>query len=132
MELTLDQAKGYADKALGHARSIGASVSVAVVDEFGLLVQMDRLEGAQLMSPDIAEAKALTALNFKRSTSSVAQDMKADPTVYGSLRAIVHFQLMPVGGGLPILDGADAVVGAIGVSGGISEQDEQIAKAALG
>ena len=56
--MTLKQALAYADRAIAKANELGLAISLVVVDEFGQLVQLDRMDGAPLMSPDIAEAKA--------------------------------------------------------------------------
>src|SRR5205814_1046737 len=74
MPLPLAEARRYADKAIEIAAARSLRVGVVVVDELGLLVQMDKMDGAPLMAADVAEAKALTALNFQRPTSEVARE----------------------------------------------------------
>src|SRR5207237_688982 len=69
--MTLDEALACNDRGIAKAKELGIQVSLVVVDELGQLVQLDRMDGAALMSPDIAEAKAVTALNFKRPTSEI-------------------------------------------------------------
>ena len=131
MPLRLAEARRYADSAIQHANSLGIKVGVVVVDELGQLVQMDRMDGARLMAPDVAEAKALTALNFQQPTSAVAERFASNPNGAAALQEIVKFKLFARPGGVPIVvDGF--VVGAVGVSGGTPEQDEEIANAALG
>jgi uncharacterized protein GlcG (DUF336 family) len=126
MTMTLEEARGSADKAIAKAREMGVQISLAVVDEFGQLVQMDRMDGASLMSPDIAEAKAVTALNFRRATSAVAQQV--NPDILRSIQASVHFNIFAAAGGVPIYRDGD-LAGAIGVSGATGEQDEEVASA---
>ena len=129
MTMTLEEARGSADKAIAKAREMGVQISLAVVDEFGQLVQMDRMDGASLMSPDIAEAKAITALNFRRATSAVAQQV--NPDILRSIQASVHFNIFAAAGGVPtnpIYRDGD-LAGAIGVSGATGEQDEEVASA---
>ena len=126
MPMTLAEARGHADKAIAKAREMGVQISLAVVDEFGQLVQMDRMDGASLMSPDIAEAKAVTALNFRRPTSAVAQQV--NPDILRSIQASVHFNILAAAGGVPIYRDSD-LAGAIGVSGATGEQDEEVASA---
>jgi uncharacterized protein GlcG (DUF336 family) len=126
MPMTLAEARDYADKAISKAREMGVQISLVVVDEFGQLVQMDRMDGASLMSPDIAEAKAVTALNFRRATSLVAQQINSD--VLRTLQASVHFNILAAAGGVPIYRDGD-LAGAIGVSGATGEQDEEVASA---
>jgi uncharacterized protein GlcG (DUF336 family) len=102
-------------------------LSFVVVDEFGQLVQLDRMDGAALMSPDIAEAKALTALNFKLPTSQVS---RLDRETLRAIEEVVSFKLIPLPGGVPIYDGSE-LKGAIGVSGGTAEQEEDAANYAV-
>jgi uncharacterized protein GlcG (DUF336 family) len=125
--MTLQQALTYADRAIAKAKDLGLSISLVVIDEFGQLVQLDRMDGASLMSPDVAEAKAVTALNFKLPTSQVAK-MSAEELK--SLQEVVHFKIVALAGGLPILQG-DELKGAIGVSGASASQEEAIAKHAI-
>jgi uncharacterized protein GlcG (DUF336 family) len=89
MSLTLDEALAYVDRGIAKAKEIGVKMSFAVVDEFGQLIQLDRMDGASLMSPDIAEAKAVTALNFKRPTSQVSQ---LDRETLRTIDEVVHFK----------------------------------------
>jgi len=126
--MKLAEAIACVDRGIAKAQSMGLKLSFAVIDEFGQLVQMDRMDGASLMGPDIAEAKALTALNFRRPTSEVA---KVDREVLKALAKAVHFPVVPVAGGVPIFEG-DELKGAIGVSGAASQQDEEIARHAAG
>ena len=128
MPLSLEEARSYVDKGLAKAQELNLQLSLALVDEFGQLVQMDRMDGASLMSPDIAEAKAITAVNFRRATSQVAQQI--NPDILRSIQGAVHFNILAASGGVPIFkDGK--LAGAIGVSGGTGEQDEQVANGAL-
>ena len=128
MSLTLNEALACNDLGMARAKELGVQVSLVIVDEFGQLVQLDRMDGAGLMTPDIAEAKAVTALNFKRPTSQVS---KLDAETLKSIGAVVHFKVMALPGGVPIYDGPN-LKGAIGVSGADARQDEEIANYALG
>jgi uncharacterized protein GlcG (DUF336 family) len=125
--MILQQALAYADRAIVKAKELGLTISIVVLDEFGQLVQLDRMDGAPLMSPDLAEAKAVTALNFKLPTSQVAK-MSADELK--AMQEAVHFRIVPLGGGLPILQGGE-LRGAIGISGATAMQEEAIAKHAI-
>lgn len=128
MSFTLAEALALADRAIEKAEELKVAVSVAVVDEFGQLVQLDRMDGAALMSPDLAEAKAVTALNFKRSTSELA---KLDGNARSAIESVVSFKPIPLPGGLPIFSGPQ-LRGAIGISGDDTIQDETIARFAIG
>lgn len=126
--MKLDEAIACVDRGIVKAKEMNLKLSFAVIDEFGQLVQMDRMDGASLMGPDIAEAKALTALNFRRPTSEVA---KVDKDVLSQLGAAVHFDIVAIPGGMPILDGGE-LKGALGVSGATAQQDDEIARHAVG
>jgi uncharacterized protein GlcG (DUF336 family) len=126
--MTLDEALSYNDRGIAKAQELGLQVALVVVDEFGQLVQLDRMDGAALMSPDIAEAKAVTALNFKLPTSQVS---RLDHETLREIRELVHFKLVTASGGVPIFDGEN-LKGAIGVSGAEPALEEQIAKYAIG
>jgi uncharacterized protein GlcG (DUF336 family) len=126
--MTLKQAIAYVDRGIAKASELQLAVSFVVIDEFGQLVQLDRMDGASLMSPDIAEAKALTALNFKRPTSEVAQ---IDRRELAAVEQVVHFNVVALPGGLPIFEGRE-LKGAIGVAGASPSEEEAIARHALG
>lgn len=125
--MTLQQALAYADRAIAKAKDLDLAISLVVVDEFGQLVQLDRMDGAPLMSPDLAEAKAVTALNFKQPTSQVAKMSAAE---LSAVQQVVHFKIVPLAGGLPIFHGGE-LAGAIGISGATAAQEEVIAKHAI-
>lgn len=123
-------ARAAADRAIAEARAQGLRISVVVVDEVGQILQLDRMDGGSLMGPDVAHAKALTALNFRRPSSGVGELFRALPEIGARLPSVVRFEVLPVGGGVPILrDGV--AVGAVGVSGATAEQDEALANAAI-
>jgi uncharacterized protein GlcG (DUF336 family) len=81
------------------------------------------------MAPDVAQAKAITALNLQR-PSSQAVAAVGSLEALAALQAAVEVTLLPIAGGMPIVrDGR--IIGAIGVSGPDPERDEEIAAAAL-
>ena len=126
--MTLREAIAYVDRGMEKAESLGLKLSFVVVDEFGHLVQLDRMDGAALMSPDMAEAKAITALNFKVPTSQVA---KMDRDSLKAIEQVVHFHIVPLPGGVPIFADGE-LKGAIGVSGADSHHNEEVANYAIG
>jgi uncharacterized protein GlcG (DUF336 family) len=122
---SLDTARRYADAVIEAGAENGQHhFAVAVLDEAGQLMQVDRLDGGTMMSPDVAEAKASTALNF---LSPSRGTVRLTPQVQAGLRSFVRTRLHFVGGGVPIKrDGY--VVGAIGIShGGGTDSEHQIA-----
>jgi uncharacterized protein GlcG (DUF336 family) len=100
------------------------NVTVAIVDDAGFLLYLERLEGAGPMTAEVATAKARTAAVTRRATK-VWEDMIKDRP------AMMKFpDNLPLQGGVPIMH-QNECVGAIGVSGVQSQQDEQIAKAGV-
>ena len=125
----LDVARRYADSVIQAAQEGGHDVGVAVIDEVGQLMQVDRLDWGTPMSPDVAEAKALTALNFLQPSREILDRMT--PEIQAGLRSFVHTQLHFVAGGVPIVREGH-VVGAIGIShGGGPNQEDELARLAI-
>ena len=103
------------------------AVVIAILDSGGNLVMLHRLDDTQLASTELAQGKARTALLFRRPTK-VLDDAISSGGV--GLRFLALKDIVPLEGGLPIIiDGK--IVGAIGVSGVMSGQDAQIARAGL-
>jgi len=98
---------------------------IAIVDSTSHLVMLHRMEQAQLGSVAVAQAKAETAVRFRRPTKAF-QDMIAEGGA--NLRMLSVDGLSALEGGLPLLVGGE-VVGAIGVSGMQSAQDAEVARA---
>jgi glc operon protein GlcG len=121
--LTLADARRIAEAAEAKARENGWTVVIAIVDDGGHLVLLQRLDGTQPASSEIATAKARTAALFKRPTKALEEIVASGRTAMLALPG-----LTPVEGGAPILYRGD-VVGAIGVSGVQSFQDGIVAAA---
>ena len=120
--LTLDGAKKVA-AAEAEAKKNNWNVVIAVVDDGGHLLYLQRIDGTQTGSIEVAIQKARTAQAFKRPTK-VFED-----AIAGGRNALIALHgALPLEGGLPIVVGGQ-LVGAIGVSGVKSTEDGQIAKA---
>ena len=122
--ITLVLAKQAATAALTEANANGWQMAAAVVDTSGLLVYFERMDDTQCGSVAVAQAKARSAALFKRSTKAF-QDALASGGE--GLRVLRLEGAVPVEGGLPLLL-QGRIVGAIGVSGGTSQQDGQCAE----
>ena len=121
--LTLDGAKKVAAAAEAEAKKNNWNVVIAVVDDGGHLLYLQRIDGTQTGSIEVAIQKARTAQAFKRPTK-VFED-----AIAGGRNALIALHgALPLEGGLPIMVGGQ-LVGAIGVSGVKSSEDGQIAKA---
>jgi uncharacterized protein GlcG (DUF336 family) len=125
LSIDLETARRVAAAALAAARSRSWMMAAAVVDTAGDLVCFEKMDHTQVGSTGIAIDKARSAARFKRPTK-VFQDALAGGGA--GLRVLALQGAVPVEGGLPlVVDGR--VVGAIGVSGGTSEQDGECAAA---
>jgi uncharacterized protein GlcG (DUF336 family) len=126
--ISAETAKILIDAGEAAAREIGVPMVIAIVDEAGVLKAFSRMDGAALLSVDIAQDKAYTSVSFGIATHEWFDFVKNDPPL---LHGIVKTpRLVVFGGGYPVkVDGA--VVGGIGVSGGHYEQDMKVAQAAL-
>jgi glc operon protein GlcG len=123
--ITLDNAKKAAAPALAEARKNDWLMAVAVVDTAGDLVYFEKMDGTQNGSVTVAIAKARSAALFKRPTKAFQDTLAAGGD---GLRVLKLENAVPVEGGVPIvMDGK--IVGAIGLSGGSSQQDGQCAEA---
>lgn len=109
------------------ARELGVRQAVAVLDANGLLMAFCRMEGAPLISREMAQNKALTAL-FGSSARDPFARSGGDPALLAS--SSQRRRITPIGGGLSIVAGEQRI-GAIGVSGGTLEQDLACAQAGL-
>jgi uncharacterized protein GlcG (DUF336 family) len=123
----IETAKKAAAAALAEARRNNWTMAVAVVDTGGHLVYFERMDDTQAGSTTVAQDKARSAALFKRPTKAFQDTLAAGGD---GLRVLAIRGAVPVEGGLPlIVDGA--IAGAVGVSGGTSQQDGQCAKAAV-
>ena len=124
--ITTELAKKVAAAALAEARANNWTMAAAVVDPSGVLVFFEKIDDTQHGSARVSIDKARSAALFKRPTK-IFQDSVEKGGV--GLRVMALRGVMPVEGGVPLLvDGK--IVGALGVSGGTSEQDGQCCKAA--
>jgi len=123
--ITADAAKKIAAAAVSEARKNNWAMAVAVVDPAGYLVYFERMQDTQLGSVEIAIEKAKSAALFRRPTKTF-QDALAGGGA--GLRMLGLTGAVPVEGGIPIIVGGK-IVGAIGASGGSSDQDGRTAQA---
>ena len=120
--LTLSVAKKIAEAAEAEANKRGATVVIAVVDDGGHLLVLERLDDTQVASVEVGIGKARTAAIFRR-PSKVFEDQVRD----GRVAALALPGATPLQGGVPIVY-EGKVIGAIGVSGNTPQEDEDIAK----
>ncbi len=125
--LTLAGARLVLEAALAHADQIGVPVNVGVCDDAGHQIIAARMDGAALMSASIATDKAYTVAAFLGLPTHQWFDLiKDEPALR---EGIVHRDRLVVFGGGVAVRAQGQLVGAIGVSGGSAEQDQEIAEA---
>jgi len=123
--LTLEAAKKIAVAAEAEARKNNWNVVIAVVDDGGHLLYLQRIDGTQTGSIDVAIGKARTSAAFKRPTKVFDELAKTRPSITSISPDAVLLE-----GGVPVMVGGQ-LVGAVGVSGVTSQQDAQIAEAGI-
>ena len=120
-----DAARKMGAAALAEAKKNNWPMSIAIVDYHGELVYFERMDNAQIASVNLALGKARTSAQLKRPSKAL------EDAIAGGRNALLRLgDVTPIQGALPIvIDGK--FVGAIGVSGMASNQDEQVAAAGL-
>jgi uncharacterized protein GlcG (DUF336 family) len=121
--LSLEDAKRVAAAARAEAEKNGWAIVIAVVDDGGHLMYLERMDGTQKASSRIAEAKGRTAILFKRPTKAIEDNVLEGRTVMMGLPGAV-----PLEGGVPLVKDGQ-FLGGIGVSGVQSFQDGVVARA---
>jgi glc operon protein GlcG len=124
LPISLDQAKRVMSAAELEAAKNSWTVAITILDSGGNLVMFHKFDNAQLSAVTTSEGKARTALEFKLPSKALDDAIAAGGA---GLRLLALKDITPLQGGVLILaDGK--IVGAIGVSGALSAQDEQVAK----
>lgn len=128
-KLTLTAAKKLLEIAEARARQLGLNSDIAIVDEGGNLIAFYRMDNARIAGIDIAQGKAWTSVAMQMPTANLAQTALPGGATYG-INTTNQGRLVILGGGIPLMD-QGKVVGGIGVSGGTSAQDIDVANAAV-
>lgn len=127
--LTLAAADAVVAAARAEAEAIGQPMNIAVVDAGGHLVAFARMDGAIFASIDISQRKAYTAAAMKRETKGLAAATQPGAPLYGL--ELLSGGLVTFAGGIPLPGPDGEPLGAIGVSAGSVEQDQQVAEAGV-
>jgi len=123
--ITLEAAKKMAAAGEVEAKKNGWTVAIAIVDASGGLILFHKLDETQSGSIAVAQGKARAAALFKRPSKALEEAIAGGKQAFLSIEGIV-----PMQGGLPVVV-EGKIIGAVGVSGVTSAQDEQVAQAAL-
>ncbi|MGH7775593.1 MAG: GlcG/HbpS family heme-binding protein [Candidatus Dormibacterales bacterium] len=130
MAIPFHEAQAIIEAAHEKARSMGIRVTVAIVDEGGVLQALGRMDGSFHLSSQIAEAKALGAALWHRDGAQLASMKKDRPAFFEQVDRLVRLPLMP-GLGSAVIRRQGEVQGGVGVSGAASEEDLECALAGL-
>jgi uncharacterized protein GlcG (DUF336 family) len=127
MSVTLAQASIIVDAVLAAGEAHGYDpLTCAVLDSGGHLVALKRADGSGILRAEIAIGKAWGALGMGIPTRMLAKRAESMPQFFAALGAVSGGRMVPVPGGVLIRDGG-RIIGAVGVSGDVSEPDEQCA-----
>jgi glc operon protein GlcG len=125
--ITLEQAKRVMAAAELDATENSWAVAITILDSGGNLVMFHKFDNAQLSATSVSEGKARTALEFKLPSKALDDAIARGGA---GMRLLALKNITPIEGGVPIvLNGK--IIGAIGVSGTLSAQDEQVARSGL-
>ncbi len=135
MSLTLAQAKTVVEGALRKGRETQcAPLTVAVLDDGGHLKAFAREDGAGIVRPQIAVGKAWGALGMGMGSRALARRVAENPqqaSFFAALNAMSEGRVVPAAGGVLIRDAAGTLLGAVGISGDVSDKDEVCALAGI-
>jgi len=130
MVMNLAMAKKMIKAAIERAEEMNRLCSVAIVDDRGFLVAIHRMDRAPIPTVDIARDKAWSAATFRMPSSDITKFGDASSPGFGFNTQNWNDRLTTISGGLPIKDDDD-VIGGIGVSGGMPDEDVAVCEAAL-
>jgi uncharacterized protein GlcG (DUF336 family) len=132
MAITLDQAQTIVQATLQHGTDQGFQpLTVAVLDPGGALVALGRQDGSGYLRPDLATAKAWGLLGMGMNSRTLAARAEAAPDLYTTLVALSGGKVVSVPGGVLVRDTGGVLLGAVGVSGDTSLNDEAAALAGI-
>ncbi|WMC10962.1 heme-binding protein [Oceanimonas pelagia] len=130
--VSLEQALAITQGALQRGKEMSAApLTVAVLDSAGVLVSLQREDTASLMRPDIAIAKAWGSIALGRSSRGLAEMAAARPGFMQSLNTLGEGKILPAPGGVLIRDENNLIIGAVGITGDLSDVDEACAVAGI-
>ena len=132
MTITFDQARAIVDAAIAHGQQQGFQpLTVAVLDPGGALVALGRQDGSGFLRPDLAIGKAWGLLGLGMTNRALVARAAESPEIYASIVALAHEHAARYRNGLPVRDADGRLLGAVGVSGDASLNDEAAALAGI-
>lgn len=127
MSITIEKAQKGIAAGLAKAAQLKSPSSIAIVDEGRNLIAFARMDGALLASIELSKAKAFTARSLNMKTGDIMQYVQPGAPLFG-MNTAHQPPFVVFGGGVPV-SVKDAVVGAVGVAGGMVPDDEAVAAA---
>jgi uncharacterized protein GlcG (DUF336 family) len=132
MTLTLDHARTMIQAALAKGTELNLKpLTVAVLDAGGALVALERMDGASPMRPEIAVGKANGAVQMGLGSRALQTRAESQPFFIQAMNALAKGSLVPVAGGVLVRDEEGRVIGAVGITGDTSDNDEACAVAGI-
>jgi uncharacterized protein GlcG (DUF336 family) len=132
VQLTLAHADAIIDAAFTKGQALGLKpLSVAVLDAGGHLIAFQRQDGSSTLRPQIAVGKAGGALALGVSSRKIGEMAAERPSFVASLGTIAPHGVIPAAGGVLIAGAGGTVIGAVGVTGDLSDNDELCALAGV-
>jgi len=127
------ECRAFFDAVIEKANGMGVPVSIAVVGPEGYLIAVERMDDAGFITPETAIAKAYTMAAFRSMSPRFPDGLviqqwfkERNPQLLVSLAALTNGKIAASGGAAPVFKG-DEMIGAYGISGGTSQQDEEMA-----
>jgi len=131
LELNLETAQGMIAFAMAWRREKGLKpLTMAVLDSGGHVIALAREDGTSNLRPEIAQGKARGAINMGLGSRALYDRAEAQPYFIQAMNTLSSGSLVPVAGGVLIKDG-EQIVGAMGITGDTSDNDEACAIAAI-
>ncbi|MBN0987781.1 GlcG/HbpS family heme-binding protein [Amphritea pacifica] len=125
VRLDLENSITIIQAAFNKSRELNTSpLTVAILDSAGRLISLQRQDGSSMLRPDIAIGKAWGAVAMGKSSRELGRDALERPAFIASLTTLAQGHLVPVAGGVLVRNSDNEVVGAVGVSGDLSDVDE--------
>ena len=132
ISIPLEKANAIISAVIVEGRRRGlAPLSVAVVDPGGHMIAFQREDGSSNLRPEIATAKACGALALGLSSRKIGEMAAERPTFVASLSVLAKQGIVPVAGGVIVVDEIGNAMGAVGVTGDTSDNDEACALAGI-
>jgi uncharacterized protein GlcG (DUF336 family) len=131
-DITLEAARTIIAAAFEKGRELGLKpLTVAVLDTAGALKALERTDGSSLMRPDIAIGKANGAIALGMGSRAIFKRAQEQPYFIQSMNALAKGSLVPVPGGVLVRNPSGNLLGAVGITGDTSDNDEACAVAGI-